>query len=62
VLDLIAALEPHAPDGFAAEHAAERPGEVRHIALDCTRARAELGWDAKVGLAEGIERTLAFHR
>ncbi|HEX2233064.1 MAG TPA: SDR family NAD(P)-dependent oxidoreductase [Thermoleophilaceae bacterium] len=62
VLDLIAALEPHASDGFEAEHAAERPGEVRHIALDSTRARGELGWQAKVGLAEGIERTLASHR
>jgi UDP-glucose 4-epimerase len=62
VLDLISALQPHASDGFEAEHAAERPGEVRHIALDPTRARGELGWEAKVGLAEGIERTLDFHR
>jgi UDP-glucose 4-epimerase len=61
VLDLIAVLEAHSSDGFEAEHAAERPGEVRHIALDCTRARGELGWEAKVRLAEGIERTLAFH-
>jgi UDP-glucose 4-epimerase len=62
VLDLIGALEPHATNGFEAEHAAERPGEVRHIALDCTRAQGELGWQAKIGLAEGIERTLASHR
>jgi UDP-glucose 4-epimerase len=61
VLDLIAALEPHASNGFEAEHAPERPGEVRNIYLDTTRARAELGWQAKVGLAEGIERTLASH-
>jgi UDP-glucose 4-epimerase len=62
VLDLIAALEPHSRNGFEAEHAAERPGEVRHIALDCTRARGELGWEANVGLEHGIELTLAFHR
>jgi UDP-glucose 4-epimerase len=62
VLDLIGALEPHAKNGFEAEHAPERPGEVRHIALDCTRARGELGWEARVGLADGIERTLASHR
>jgi UDP-glucose 4-epimerase len=62
VLDLIGALKAHSSNGFEAEHAAERPGEVRHIALDATRARAELGWQAKVGLAEGIERTLASHR
>jgi UDP-glucose 4-epimerase len=62
VLDLIAVLEPHSGDGFQAEHAAERPGEVRHIALDCTRAQGELGWEAKVGLEQGIELTLASHR
>jgi UDP-glucose 4-epimerase len=62
VLDLIAAMKRHASNGFEAEHAPERPGEVRHIALDCTRARGELGWEAKVGLGDGIERTLASHR
>jgi UDP-glucose 4-epimerase len=62
VLDLISALEAHASNGFQAEHAAERPGEVRHIALDSTRAQGEIGWEAKVGLADGIERTLASHR
>jgi UDP-glucose 4-epimerase len=62
VLDLISALESHASNGFEAEHAAERPGEVRHIALDCSRAKGEFGWEAKVGLTEGIERTLASHR
>jgi UDP-glucose 4-epimerase len=62
VLDLIETLKAHSSNGFEAEHAAERPGEVRHIALDATRAQGELGWQAKVGLAEGIERTLASHR
>jgi UDP-glucose 4-epimerase len=58
VLDLIQALAPHARNGFEPEFAPERPGEVRHIAIDPTRARAELGWNAKVGLEDGIERTL----
>jgi UDP-glucose 4-epimerase len=59
VLDVIQALAPHASDGFEPEYAPERPGEVRHIAIDPTRARAELGWNAEVGLEDGIERTLA---
>ena len=46
-------------DDFQAEHAPERPGEVMHIALDATRAREELGWEPKVQLEEGLERTLA---
>jgi nucleoside-diphosphate-sugar epimerase len=32
---------------------------VQHIALDATLAREELGWQATVGLDEGLERTLA---
>jgi UDP-glucose 4-epimerase len=59
VLDLVEALRPHAADGFDPEHAPERPGEVQRIALDTSRAREELGWEAKVGLEEGLERTLA---
>jgi UDP-glucose 4-epimerase len=59
VLDVVQALAPHAPNGFEPEFAPERPGEVRHIAIDPTRAEAELDWKARVGLADGIERTLA---
>jgi nucleoside-diphosphate-sugar epimerase len=46
-------------DDFQAEHAPERHGEIMHIALDATRARDELGWEPKVQLEEGLERTLA---
>jgi UDP-glucose 4-epimerase len=59
VLDLVEVLARHARDGFEPEHAPARPGEVRHNALDSTRAEAELGWRATVGLEEGLERTLA---
>jgi len=34
-----------------------RPGELRRSALDIARARRLLGWEAQVGLAEGIART-----
>jgi UDP-glucose 4-epimerase len=59
VLEVVEALKPHASDGFEPEHAPERLGEVRHIALDCARAEAELGWVSTVDLAEGLDRTLA---
>jgi UDP-glucose 4-epimerase len=59
VLELVEALRPHARDGFVPEHAPERPGEVKRIALDCARAREELGWEPKVRLEEGLELTLA---
>jgi UDP-glucose 4-epimerase len=58
VLDLIEALTPQADGAFEPEMAPERPGEVRHIALDASRAREELGWSAETGLADGLAVTL----
>jgi UDP-glucose 4-epimerase len=59
VLDLVRALAEIGGREFEAVHAPERPGEVLHIALDYTRAREELGWEPKVELHDGLERTLA---
>ena len=39
-----------------------RPGDVRHIALDSSRARRLLGWEPKVGLHEGLGKTAASMR
>ena len=58
VLDIVEVLRQNAPNGFDPEHAPERPGEVQHIALDPSRAREELGWEAKVELEDGLKRTL----
>jgi UDP-glucose 4-epimerase len=59
VLDIVEALRPHANGPFEPEHAPERLGEVRRSALDCSRARQELGWEAGTGIEDGLERTLA---
>ncbi len=59
VVDLVEALAGLSEGGFSGVHAPERPGEVRHIALDASRARAELGWIPQIELSEGLERTLA---
>jgi UDP-glucose 4-epimerase len=61
VLELVDALRRLAGrNDFEPQHAPERPGEVMHIALDASRAREELGWEPKVQLEEGLERTLAW--
>ena len=62
VLDLVDELADISGSDFQAELAPERPGEVRHIALDYSRARDTLGWEPKVELREGLERTLAWAR
>ncbi|MEA2493087.1 MAG: UDP-glucose 4-epimerase [Thermoleophilaceae bacterium] len=58
VLDLVEALAEIGGRDFEAELAPERPGEVRHIALDYSRAREELGFEPKVDLRQGLEITL----
>ncbi len=41
-------------------HGPARPGDVRHSVADVSLAEAELGYDPKVGLAEGLRRTVAY--
>jgi len=45
-----------------AEYAAPRAGEVYRIYLDPARARRVLGWSSSVELAEGLRRTVDWHR
>lgn len=39
-----------------------RPGDVRNFWLECSRARAELGWEPRVSFEEGIRRTVESFR
>ncbi len=59
VLDIVSALEEQADGRFEPQMAPERPGEIRHIHLDTSRAREELGWEATVAIREGLESTMA---
>jgi UDP-glucose 4-epimerase len=43
-------------------HGPARPGEQRRSVLDASRARQVLGWTARVGLDEGLRRTVAAAR
>lgn len=60
LLDLIGGLAEHAPNGngFDPVFADKKPGEVRRIAIDPSRAGHELGWNATTGLDEGLKLTL----
>ena len=40
-------------------HGPSRPGDVRHVVLDVTRARERLGWSPTTGLADGLRQTVA---
>ncbi len=59
VIDLIEMLrEAGGAPGFDPAFAEARPGEVQSISIDASRAGSELGWQAEVGLADGLRRTL----
>jgi UDP-glucose 4-epimerase len=47
---------------FSPEMAPPRPGEVQRIAIDPSRAAAELGWRAEVELEDGLARTARWAR
>ncbi|MGF1623372.1 MAG: NAD-dependent epimerase/dehydratase family protein [Alphaproteobacteria bacterium] len=44
------------------EHNLARPTIPFNLVLDCTRAREALGWTPKIGLEDGIARTVAWWR
>ena len=59
VLELARALaDLGGAGGFEPELAPARAGEVLRIAIDPARAKRELGWQAAVGLGEGLRLTL----
>jgi UDP-glucose 4-epimerase len=59
VLDLVAILRREGGrDDFEPEFAEARLGEIERSCLDVSRAREELGWEAKTSLSDGIRATL----
>jgi UDP-glucose 4-epimerase len=58
VLELVSALGELGGGDFEPEFAPPRTGEVQRISIDPARAERELGWQAEMGLAEGLRITL----
>lgn len=47
-------------DLLPAQHGPAKPGEQKRSCVDISRAQKELGWKPKMGLGEGLEKTLKF--
>lgn len=62
VNDLYAALARAAGVDREAAHVPGKPGEQLRSCVDASRAKAELGWGAAVGLPEGLSRTVVYFR
>jgi UDP-glucose 4-epimerase len=39
-----------------------RPGEVRRLISDVTKAKQKLGWEAKIGIDQGLMRFIDWYR
>ncbi len=59
LLELIAALNQILGTELVPMFAPPRAGDVRFSSADISRARTELGYEPRVGFAEGLERTIA---
>jgi UDP-glucose 4-epimerase len=59
VLDLVQILQQEGHrDDFEPDFEAERLGEIERSCLDVTRAREQLGWQARTSLVDGLRATL----
>jgi UDP-glucose 4-epimerase len=45
-----------------AQYSEERKGEIRHIALDASKAKRILGWEPTVAFREGVRRNVEYVR
>jgi dTDP-glucose 4,6-dehydratase len=43
------------------EHVTDRPGHDRRYSLGSEKIRSELGWEARVRFAEGLEQTVSWY-
>jgi dTDP-glucose 4,6-dehydratase len=55
-------IELTGADESLIEHVSDRPGHDRRYSLSSEKIRAELGWEAQVRFAEGLERTVRWYR
>jgi nucleoside-diphosphate-sugar epimerase len=62
LLDVLSTLGRLTGSTVEPRHTARRPGDVAHSHADIAAAAADLGYAPRVGLAEGLELTLAWFR
>jgi len=62
LLEVLEALSTIVGHPVKANHQPPRAGDIRHSLADITRARTVLGYTASVPFAEGLRRTVEWHR
>jgi UDP-glucose 4-epimerase len=61
-LDLFEALAKNTDYGLKPQFGEPRSGDIKRSVLDISKAKAELGWEPKVDLAQGCARTMEWYR
>jgi len=56
--DLLHAIEAHVGQGVEVAHGPPRAGDLRRSVADVSRARGEIGFSARIPLAEGLGQTV----
>ncbi len=62
VNEIFRELQAATGDTTPAKYGPARPGDVRNIWLDSSKAKVGLGWQATVDFATGLKETVAAHR
>jgi CDP-glucose 4,6-dehydratase len=62
VLELVAAMIEAAGSDLTADVQGTASSEIQHQYLDPTRAREELGWEARTPLAQGLAESLTWYK
>ncbi len=55
-------IELTGKDESLIEYVADRPGHDRRYSLSSAKLKEQLGWEAQVHFAEGLEKTVAWYR
>lgn len=60
VLDIVSAVERAMGRQANVKHFAARPGDPLLLYADATKAREQLGWEAKISLQDGVRETVEY--
>lgn len=60
VIDIIKMLEKAIGKAAIIKHFDERPGDPRVLTADASKAKEELDWQAKIGIEEGLKKTVEY--
>ena len=62
VTELVKKVIKHSGENLTISYDTSKPSIKTSLFLDCSKAKQELGWEPKISLDEGIEKTMAWHK